>query len=131
MKDILSVLLIPVVIIIFFLLLIGCGTYTKPPIASHVLAVTLQGDTILVAIDKIRPNQYQYQFYYPLYSQPYYRPYYYNRYDYQWRYNDNRGVSSSRGISSSGNSNNNTVKAKVTPDITVRPPSEVLMKVKK
>tara|TARA_R110000751_G_scaffold21536_2_gene61742 strand:- start:768 stop:1157 length:390 start_codon:yes stop_codon:yes gene_type:complete len=129
MKDILSVLLIPVVIIIFFLLLIGCGTYTKPPIASHVLAVTLQGDTILVAIDKIRPNQYQ--FYYPLYSQPYYRPYYYNRYDYQWRYNDNRGVSSSRGISSSGNSNNNTVKAKVTPDITVRPPSEVLMKVKK
>ena len=129
MKDILSVLLIPVVIIIFFLLLIGCGTYTKPPIASHVLAVTLQGDTILVAIDKIRPNQYQ--FYYPLYSQPYYRPYYYNRYDYQWRYNDNRGVSLSRGISSSGNSNNNTVKAKVTPDITVRPPSEVLMKVKK
>ena len=122
MKDILSVLLIPVIIIVFFLLLIGCGTYTKQPIASHVLAVTLQGDTILVAIDKIRPNQ----FYYPLYSQPYYRPYYYNRYDYQWRYNDNRGVSSSPGISSSGN--NNTVKAKVTPDITVRPTSQVLKK---
>tara|TARA_R110002051_G_scaffold149708_1_gene222255 strand:- start:28929 stop:29303 length:375 start_codon:yes stop_codon:yes gene_type:complete len=124
MKDYISVLLIPVIIIIFFLLLIGCGTYTKPPIASHVLAVTLQGDTILVAIDKIRPNQYQ--FYYPLYSQPYYRPYYYNQYDYQWRYNDNRGVSSSRGISSSGN--NTPVKAKVTPDITVRPPSQVLKK---
>ena len=124
MKDILSVLLIPVIIIVFFLLLIGCGTYTKPPIASHVLAVTLQGDTILVAIDKIRPNQYQ--FYYPLYSQPYYQPYYYNRYDYQWRYNDNRGVSLSKGITSSGN--NNTVKAKVTPDITVRPHSQVLKK---
>ena len=121
MKDILSVLLIPVIIIVFFLLLIGCGTYTKQPIASHVLAVTLQGDTILVAIDKIRPNQYQ--FYYPLYSQPYYRPYYYNQYDYQWRYNDNRGVSS--GITSSGNQ---TVKAKVTPDITVRPTSQVLKK---
>ena len=107
-------------IIIILLLLIGCGTYTKPPIASHVLAVTLQGDTILVAIDKIRPNQYQ--FYYPLYSQPYYRPYYYNRYDYQWRYNDNRGVSS-------GTSGNNTpVKVKVTPDITVRPSSQVLKK---
>lgn len=127
MKDYISVLLIPIIIIIFFLLLIGCGTYTKHPVASHVLAVTLQGDTILVAIDKIRPNLYQ--FYYPLYSQPYYRPYYYNRYEYQWRYNDNRGVSSSPGISSSGN--NNPVKAKVTPDITVRPPSQVLMKGKK
>ena len=123
MKDYISVLLIPIIIIIFFLLLIGCGSYTKHPVASHILAVTLQGDTILVAIDKIRPNQ----FYYPLYSQPYYRPYYYNRYDYQWRYNDNRGVLS--GISSSGN--NTPVKAKVTPDITVRPPSQVLMKGKK
>jgi len=103
---------------IILLLLIGCGTYTKQPVASHVLAVTLQGDTILVAIDKIRPNQYQFY----LYSQPYYRPYYYNRYDYQWRYNDNRGVSS-------GTSGNNTpVKVKVTPDITVRPSSQVLKK---
>ena len=81
---------------------------------------SLQGDTILVAIDKIRPNQYQFY----LYSQPYYRPYYYNRYDYQWRYNDNRGVSA--GTTSSGN--NTPVKAKVTPDITVRPSSQVLKK---
>ena len=109
--------------IILLFLLIGCGTYTPKPVASHVLAVTLQGDTILVAIDKIRPNQYQ--FYYPLYSQPYYQPYYYNRYEYQWRYNDNRGVSSS------GSKNNTTEKVSVTSDITTRPPSEVLMKGKK
>ena len=108
---------------IILFLLIGCGSYTKQPVASHILAVTLQGDTILVAIDKIRPNQYQ--FYYPLYSQPYYRPYYYNRYEYQWRYNDNRGVSSS------GSKNNTKEKVSVTSDITTRPPSQVLMKGKK
>jgi len=72
-----------ILFIAFLLILIfSCGTYTKQPVASHVLAVTLEGDTILVAIDKIRPNQYIN--YYPLYSRPYYQPY---RYDYQWRYN--------------------------------------------
>jgi hypothetical protein len=68
--------------LVFFLFIIACGNYVKQPVASHVLAVTLEGDTILVAIDKIRPNQYFN--YYPVYSQPYYQPY---RYDYQWRYN--------------------------------------------
>ena len=109
-------------IIIILLLLIGCGTYTKPPIASHVLAVTLQGDTILVAIDKIRPNQ----FYYPLYSQPYYRPYYYNQYDYQWRYPDNRGKNN---LGSTGTNNSN--KSNSAPDIVTRPSSDVLIKNKK
>jgi hypothetical protein len=72
-----------ILFIAFLLILIfSCGTYTKQPVASHVLAVTLEGDTILVAIDKIRPNQYIN--YYPLYSRPYYQPY---RYDYQWRHN--------------------------------------------
>jgi len=68
--------------LVFFLFIIACGNYVKQPVASHVLAVTLEGDTILVAIDKIRPNQYIN--YYPLYSRPYYQPY---RYDYQWRHN--------------------------------------------
>jgi hypothetical protein len=75
--------------LVFFLFIIACGNYVKQPVASHVLAVTLEGDTILVAIDKIRPNQYFN--YYPVYSQPYYQPY---RYDYQWRYNGYIGSTS-------------------------------------
>ena len=71
-----------IVLFLFVVLVFSCGTYTKPPTASHVLAVTLEGDTILVAIDKIRPNMYFN--YYPSYSQPYYQPY---RYNYQWRHN--------------------------------------------
>jgi hypothetical protein len=66
--------------LVFFLFIIACGNYVKQPVASHVLAVTLEGDTILVAIDKIRPNQYIN--YYPIYNRPYYQPY---RYDYQFR----------------------------------------------
>ena len=70
--------------LVFFLFIIACGNYVKQPVASHVLAVTLEGDTILVAIDKIRPNQYIN--YYPIYSRPYYQPYYQPyRYDYQFR----------------------------------------------
>ena len=68
------------IILIFVLFVIACGNYVKQPVASHVLAVTLEGDTILVAIDKIRPIQYIN--YYPIYSRPYYQPY---RYDYQFR----------------------------------------------
>ena len=75
--------------LVFVLFIIACGNYVKQPVASHVLAVTLEGDTILVAIDKIRPNQYIN--FYPIYSQPYYQPY---RYDYQWRYNGYIGSTS-------------------------------------
>ena len=76
----------------------SCGTYVKQPVASHIVAVTITGDTILVAIDKIRPNMYR--SYYPIYSSyNYYRPYYGQ--EYQFRYPDNRGISNSTGGRSS------------------------------
>jgi hypothetical protein len=59
----------------------------------------MEGDTILVAIDKIRPNQYNSYYYNRTYYQPYYNPYYGNQY--RFRYPDNRGVSSSVGVRSS------------------------------
>jgi hypothetical protein len=75
-----------IITLIFLLFILACGNYVKQPVASHVLAVTLEGDTILVAIDKIRPNQYIN--FYPIYSQPYYQTYYQPYYQpYQWRYN--------------------------------------------
>ena len=85
----------------------SCGTYTKQPVASHVLAVTLEGDTILVAIDRIRPNQYInfYPVYGGSYYQSYYNPYYSNQYIF--RYPDNRGFKGS-----GGNNNNNNTKPK-------------------
>ena len=76
-------------------IVVSCGTYVKKPVASHIVAVTTAGDTILVAIDKIRPNMYR--SYYPVYSSyNYYRPYYYSQQEYQFRYSDNRGVSSNK-----------------------------------
>jgi len=83
---------------------VSCGNYTKQPVASHVLAVTLEGDTILVAIDRIRPNQYInfYPVYGGSYYQSYYNPYYSNQY--MFRYPDNRGFKGSGGK----NNNNNT-----------------------
>ena len=88
-------------LLVLLLLVIGCGTYTKQPVASHVVAVTMEGDTILVAIDKIRPNQYIN--FYPVYSRPYYQPYYNPYYgnQYRFRYPDNRGISNSVGTRSS------------------------------
>ena len=59
----------------------------------------MEGDTILVAIDKIRPNQYNSYYYNRTYYQPYYNPYYGSQY--RFRYPDNRGVSSSVGVRSS------------------------------
>ena len=88
-----------VIIIIILLSIISCGTYIKQPVASHIVAVTMEGDTILVAIDKIRPNQYNSYYYNRTYYQPYYNPYYGNQY--RFRYPDNRGVSSSVGVRSS------------------------------
>ena len=127
MKKVIISFLKPVVFILFLaifsVMLLGCADYTKPPTASHVLAVTLEGDTILIAIDKIRPSM-NYS-YYPIYSNPYYNNYNYRNYNYQWRYNDNRG-SSSTVISK-----NKSEKPPVSPDITTRPSAEVLLKGKK
>jgi hypothetical protein len=84
----------------------SCGPYVKKPVASHIVAVTITGDTILVAIDKIRPNMYR--SYYPVYSNyNYYRPYYHSQQEYQFRYPDNRGF---RTSNESNNNNNNNVK---------------------
>ena len=84
---------------------VSCGTYVKKPVASHIVAVTITGDTILVAIDKIRPNMYR--SYYPIYSNyNYYRPYY-GQQEYQFRYPDNRGF---RTSNENNNNNNNNVK---------------------
>jgi hypothetical protein len=124
--NILQLILIPWLLLIFLLSLIGCGTYTPPKMASHVVAVTLEGDTILVAIDKIRPDYYR--SFYPVYSSyyPYNYPYYnYRNYDYQWRYPDNRGTSSSNN---SNNNSNNSASVNSAPDIVTRPSSDVLMK---
>ena len=109
----------------------SCGTYTKQPVASHIVAVTMEGDTILVAIDKIRPNMYH--SYYPVYSSyNYYRPYYYGQQEYQFRYSDNRGSRGSSGGSKSGGGNVkiNPKPIKQTPDIVVRPSGETLLKKK-
>ena len=115
----------------------SCGPYVKKPVASHIVAVTITGDTILVAIDKIRPNMYR--SYYPIYSNyNYYRPYYGQ--EYQFRYPDNRGISYSSGGRSSngGGSNNSGSGGKIiprekppTPNVQVRPSGETLLKTKR
>jgi len=107
---------------------ISCGTYTKQPVASHIVAVTMQGDTILVAIDKIRPNMHH--SYYPVYSSyNYYRPYYYNQPEYKFRYSDNRG---SRGSNSGSKSGGGNVKRNPSPiktnPVVGKPSSNRLMK---
>jgi hypothetical protein len=87
----------------------SCGPYVKKPVASHIVAVTITGDTILVAIDKIRPNMYR--SYYPVYSNyNYYRPYYHGQQEYRFRYPDNRGSSGGSGNNNNNNNNNNNVK---------------------
>ena len=95
--------------IICLILIIGCGIYTPKPTIKHVLAVTSEGDTLLLPIDKIRPNIYR--SIYPLYSREW-NPYYYNN----WRYNNiysnkiyyESNSSSSNNNSSSTSSNHNT-----------------------
>jgi hypothetical protein len=127
MKISMAQILFPIIVILFFILLMGCGSYTPPKVASHIVAVTLQGDTILVPIEKIRPNMYQ--SYYPVYSSyNYYRPYYGN--EYRFRYNDNRGFSKSSN-NTNNNSKNNPKSIPTVPDIVTRPSSDVLMKNKK
>ena len=106
----------------------SCGPYVKKPIASHIVAVTTEGDTILVAIDKIRPNMYQ--SYYPIYSTyNYYRPYY-GQQEYQFRYSDNRGSRGSSSSSSAGGGKIIPREKPPTPDIQVRPSGTTLLKTK-
>ena len=94
-----------IALIVLIATVVSCGTYVKKPIASHIVAVTTEGDTILVAIDKIRPNMYR--SYYPIYSNyNYYRPYY-GQQEYRFRYPDNRGF---RTSNENNNNNNNNVK---------------------
>ena len=96
-----------IALIVLIATVVSCGTYVKKPVASHIVAVTITGDTILVAIDKIRPNMYR--SYYPVYSNyNYYRPYYHGQQEYRFRYPDNRG--SSGGSGNNNNNNNNNVK---------------------
>jgi len=130
MKISIGEILFPLIIILFFILLIGCGTYNPSKIASHIVAVTLQGDTILVPIDKIRPNMYH--SYYPVYSNyNYYRPYY-GENNYQFRYSDNRGFKSiGNNNKGGGDVKINPKPINITKDITIRPSGEVLLKSKK
>jgi hypothetical protein len=89
-------LIFPFILLIVILLFgLSCGPYVKKPVASHVVAVTLEGDTILVAIDKIRPNMYMN--FYPVYSSysPYYPNQYYSSNNYRFRYSNNTGKSRS------------------------------------
>lgn len=91
------------IIIICLLLITGCGTYTPQPKINHVLAVTSEGDTLLIPINRIRPNIYQ--TIYPSYGNIY-DSYYYN----SWRYNNN--VYSNHKYYQSNNDNNNNNKSK-------------------
>lgn len=85
-------------LIICLVLIVGCGTYTPKPKINHVLAVTSEGDTLLIPINRIRPNIYQ--TIYPSYGN-FYDSYYYNG----WRYNTN--VYSNHMTYKSNNKNNN------------------------
>ena len=123
MKNKFIMLIYPVIIMLLMFMLLGCGSYVKPKIASHIVAVTLEGDTILVPIERIRPNVYH--SYYPVYSN-YYRPYYNN---YQFRYSDNRGFKTiNNGKKDDVKINPKPIK---TPDIITRLSSKVLLKDKK
>ena len=127
MKNKLTLLIYPFLLT----MLMGCGAYTPPKIASHIVAVTLEGDTILVPIDRIRPNMYH--SYYPVYSNyNYYRPYY-GQNNYQFRYSDNRGFSSGNSGNSdgSGGTNNKPKPVTTVPDVVIRPSAKILLKGKK
>ena len=119
-----------IALIALFATVISCGTYTKQPIASHIVAVTIEGDTILVAIDKIRPNMYH--SYYPVYSSyNYYRPYYYGQQQYQFRYSDNRGSRGSGGSINSSGGSSVKIKPPTAPNAVTRPSGETLLKGKR
>ena len=127
MKISMAQILLPLIILLFIIMLMGCGTYVPKKVASHVLAVTFSGDTILVPMDRSRPKMYRN--YYPIYRSNYYYNDYYP-FQYQWRYNDYRGSNSTNN--NNGNNNNNNSKSVLNPtNIIKRPSGEVLLKGKK
>ena len=91
-----------VLLILFFI--VSCGTYTPRPTIKHVLAVTSEGDTLLLPIDRIRPNIYR--SIYPLYGRNW-DSYYYNR----WQYNSNI-YSNNRTYEYNSKNTNTTYKSK-------------------
>ena len=91
-------------IIFILLFIISCGTYTPKPTIKHVLAVTSEGDTLLLPIDRIRPNIYR--SIYPLYGRNF-NSYYYNG----WEYNTNV-YSNYRTYEPKNNNNKNNLKSK-------------------
>tara|TARA_R110001632_G_scaffold24423_1_gene68178 strand:- start:43 stop:384 length:342 start_codon:yes stop_codon:yes gene_type:complete len=91
-------------ILIILLFIISCGTYTPKPTIKHVLAVTSEGDTLLLPIDRIRPNIYR--SIYPLYGRNF-NSYYYNG----WEYNTNV-YSNYRTYEPKNNNNKNNLKSK-------------------
>jgi len=90
-------------LLFILLFIISCGTYTPQPTIKHVLAVTSEGDTLLISINKIRPNIYQ--TIYPSYNM--YDSYYYNG----WRYNTNVYSNHKTYESNSSNSSNNSFQS--------------------
>ena len=90
-------------LLFILLFIISCGTYTPQPTIKHVLAVTSEGDTLLISINKIRPNIYQ--TIYPSYNM--YDSYYYNG----WRYNTNVYSNHKTYDSNSSNNSNNSFKS--------------------
>ncbi len=92
-----------VLLILFFI--VSCGNYTPKPTIKHVLAVTSEGDTLLLPIDRIRPNIYQ--SIYPLYGRNW-NSYYYNG----WQYNTNIYSNHRNYEPSSNSSSNNNFKVK-------------------
>jgi hypothetical protein len=90
-------------LLFILLFIISCGTYTPQPTIKHVLAVTSEGDTLLISINKIRPNIYQ--TIYPSYNM--YDSYYYNG----WRYNTNVYSNHKTYDSNSFNNSNNSFQS--------------------
>ncbi len=90
-------------LLFILLFIVSCGTYTPQPTIKHVLAVTSEGDTLLISINKIRPNIYQ--TIYPSYNM--YDSYYYNG----WRYNTNVYSNHKTYDSNSSNNSNNSFQS--------------------
>ena len=96
-------------VLIILLFIVSCGTYTPKPTIDYVLAVTSKGDTLLLPINRIRPNIYQ--SIYPVYGRQW-NSYYYN----EWQYNTNV-YSTHRTYQPKNNNKSNTLSKHETKDI--------------